>query len=418
MLECRALPEVERELARTVDLTLFARFLARRAWLVVLFAFLGAGLALGWAAVQTPVYEGVTRVKVFPTRGGDLGQTQALQAILRSYTQDIATKAMARAAAVQMGIDPEAGVALRDRAEIHGVADPDLYEVQVKAKSSDPAEAERLSQVWAEAFIAARTAASRQLDPMDRIEASLRDNATHTQYAPRRKLLVAAGALLGALLGLLLALLWEYLSHSEAAAGPGGTSREARRLGARLARHAWPIALFALLGGAAAYAFSLAQTPEYRARTRIAVEPARGSDWGSTQGIQETMRSYVADIATRRMAEKVAQTLQLDLPADMVLEWANVAPDPAFYEIHLDIRQPDQAEALRISRAWADAFIQERELANLELDQRDRTLVRVRDDSTPELWRPKKALNTLAGLVLGALVGLGVVYVLWWLGRR
>lgn len=401
-----------------MDLTLFARFLARRAWLVVLFACLGAGLALVWAAVQTPVYEGVTRVKVFPTRGGDLGQTQALQAILRSYTQDIATKEMARAAAAQMGVDAEAAVALRDRAEIHGEADPDLYEVQVKAKSTDEAEAQRLSQVWAETFIAQRTAASRQLDPMDRIVASLRDNATPTQYSPRKKLLVVSGALFGALLGALLALLWEYLSHAEGAASAGGTTREARRLGAQLARHAWPIAVFALLGAGAAYAFSAAQTPEFRARTRIAVEPARGSDWGQTQGIQETMRSYVADIATRRMAEKVAQTLQLDLPADDVLEWINVAPDPAFYEIDLDIRQPDQAEAERTSRAWADAFIQERELANLELDQRDRTLVRVRDDTSAELWRPKKSLNMLAGLVLGALVGLAVVYGLWWLGRR
>jgi capsular polysaccharide biosynthesis protein len=97
---------------------------------------------------------------------------------------------------------------------------------------------------------------------------------------------------------------------------------------------------------------------------------------------------------------------------------ATVAPDASAYEIQLDIRHPDPAVAVAISRTWAERFIQERERANLELDQSDRTLVRLRDETTQELWAPKKAVNTGAGLVLGALVGLAAVYGVWWLRRR
>jgi capsular polysaccharide biosynthesis protein len=420
-----------------VDLAVFMRFLARRAWLVVVLAALGAALGLAWGAAQPRVYEGVTRVKVFPMRSADLGQTQALQAMIRSYVLDVPTVEMAQAVAAQMGIP--LAQALRLRTTIDASADPNLYEIQVKARSRDPAEAERLSDQWARAFIAQRTAASRKLDPSDRIVATLRDNASHTLYAPRRKLLLSVGLILGALVGLGLALAAEYFSQAvvrdagaasdlagvplvadlpwpagRPPAGRGQVVREAGRTARGLARAAWPVAVLALLGAAVALAVSLLMTPEYRARTRIAVEPSRGSDWGQTQSIQETMRGYSADIATRRMAEQVSAALQLDLPADMVLGWATVAPEAGAYEIYLDVRHPDPDVARQVSETWARTFIQERELANLDLDQRDRTLVRVRDETTVELWAPKKAVNLLAGLVLGALVGLGLVYVQWW----
>lgn len=424
-----------------MDLAIFLRFAARRAWIVVLAAGLGAVAALGWAAAQPTIYEAVTPVRVFPARSTDLGQTQALKAMIRSYVLDVPTKEMARLAAAQMGIDAE--TALSWRSAIHATADPNLYEVQVKARSRDAAEAERLSDQWARAFIAQRTAASRQLDPPDRIEATLRDSASHTVYSPRRKLLLAAGLAVGALLGALLALVLEYLSRAvvrdggtaSAVAGapvlatlpwsrggqPSGRGQwwsEAGRLGAVVVRRGWPVLALALVGAAAALAFSMLQTPEYRARTRIAVEPGRSSDWGQTQTIQETLRVYSADMATRRMAGQVAEALHLDLPADVVLGWATVAPEPAAYEIQLDVRHPDPEVAAAVSLRWAEAFIQERELANLSLDQRDRTLVRLRDDPATELWAPKKATNTAAGFLLGALVGLGVVYLLWWLAGR
>ncbi len=424
-----------------MDLVAFFRLAARRAWIVVLAAGLGAAAALAWAAAQPTVYEATTPVRVFPVRTNDLGQTQALKALIQSYVLDVPTKEMARLAAVQMGIGEEEALALRSA--IHAAADPNLYEVQVKARSGDPAAAERLSDQWARAFIAQRTAASRQLDPTDRIEATLRDSASHTVYSPRRKRLAAAGLALGALVGVLLALALEYLSQAvvrdtataAALAGapvlsamPGARGRkpsrggqalrEAGRLADVVVRRGWPVLALAVLGAVAALVFSLLQTPEYRARTRIAVEPSRGSDWGQTQTIQETLRVYSADIATRRMAARVGEALQLDLPADAVLSWATVAPEPAAYEIQLDVRHPDPEVAAAVSRAWAETFIQERELANLSLDQRDRTLVRLRDDPATELWAPKKAINTAAGFVLGALVGLGVVFLLWWLAGR
>jgi uncharacterized protein involved in exopolysaccharide biosynthesis len=402
-----------------VDLGAFLRFLARRGWLVLLGAALGGALGLAWAAAQTPVYEGLTRVKVFPARPGDLGQAEALKDLLQSFTLDVPTRPLALLAAAELGVSE--AEAERIRGHVTASADPNVFEIQVKARSADPAEAERWSDAWARAFIAQRSTLNLQLDLNERIEATLRDAATHSLYAPRRGLSAAVGAALGALLGLGLALLWEYLAR---APGPAGEPERARvaRAGRGLAgttvRRGWPVLVLGLLGALTALAVSRMQSPEYRARSRIAVEPGRAADWGQTQVIQAMLSAFGADIATRRMAGVVADRQALDLPADTVLGWATVAPEPQDYEIYLDIRHPDRAVAEAVSRGWAEAFLEERNQANLALDQRDRTLVRLRDATTSELWRPRTLANVLAGLALGLLAGLGLAYLAWWWPRR
>jgi capsular polysaccharide biosynthesis protein len=181
-------------------------------------------------------------------------------------------------------------------------------------------------------------------------------------------------------------------------------------------RHGWPVAALAVLGAASALALSLLQPTVYRARTRLAVEPARGSDWGQTQAIRETMKSYSADLATLGMAERVGDRLQLDERAADVLERVSVAPDEAVYEIYVDVRDPDEEKAGAISRAWAEEFVTTQNVANQELDQADRILTRLRDRTRTEVWSPKPVTNALAGAVLGALVGLAAVVGLRLLG--
>jgi capsular polysaccharide biosynthesis protein len=57
-------------------------------------------------------------------------------------------------------------------------------------------------------------------------------------------------------------------------------------------------------------------------------------------------------------------------------------------------------------------FTEERDAANLELDQQDRVLVDVRDYATWDVFSPKKKINTAAGGILGLLLGTIIVFAL------
>jgi capsular polysaccharide biosynthesis protein len=426
-----------------MNLIAFAELLLRRGWIILLLAVLGGALGLAFAVTQPSVYEAVTRVAVRPMRPADLGQTQAIREVMNSYMQDIGTLDMAQAVGVRLSQDPRCAGYDRDPGRLQqklGVSsDLNVYEIQIKARSRDSTEAVCVSEKWAEAFVDRREKANLQLDPLDRILTQQRDDTAVSRAWPQRRLIVLAAAALGLLLGFAFVLLREYLeravirsaSAAEQLAGvpvlatvpaaPGdrhrggalGESwREARVAAGRWLRLGWPLVVLAVLGAAAAYGLSVARPEIWRARTRIAVEPARGSDWGQTQAIREIMKGYSEDLKTRRMAEQVNEQLQLDTSPEALLAQLSVAPKEDVYEIVVDVLGPDREQAKAISRAWATLFVEARVRANLELDQRDRILTRLRDQTVADLWAPKRLPNTLAGAVLGALVGLALVF-LW-----
>jgi len=81
----------------------------------------------------------------------------------------------------------------------------------------------------------------------------------------------------------------------------------------------------------------------------------------------------------------------------------------AVFEVHLDVLDADQATAMAISRAWAERFVERRNQANLDLDQQDRVLVRLRDRTLPDRYAPRTLASASAGMVIGALVGAVIV---------
>ncbi len=403
-------------------------------WPVAL-AFLLAGLALAWGELGPPRYEAVTRVAVSPVRPADLGQTQAIREVMNSYMQDIPTIDMAVAAAERLASDPRCRVYDRDPGRLLGrlrvSSDLNVYEIQVKARSTNAEEALCISEKWSAAFVERREAANLQLDPLDRIVTATRDQTAVHRIWPRRRLLTLGGGLAGAFLGTALALLvtfaatgvvrrasdvtdcgWRLLgllpqeqSRPELAR-PSGSPRTTwlPNVG-RWLRAGSPLLWLVLLGGGTGYALSAMQPTIWRARTRIAVEPARGSDWGQTQAIREIMKGYSEDIRTRRMAERVNALAEADEQVDQLLERLNVAPKEGVYEIVVDVRHPDRETAQQLSRIWATAFVEDRTRANLALDQRDRILTRLRDQTTVSRWTAGPLTNAATGAVIGLVVG-------------
>lgn len=420
-----------------MDLDAFARMILRRGWLAVVFA--GVGIAVGLVAgqLQSPLFEATTRLALSPARPADLGQNQAVREIMPSFIEDLKTRDMADAAALQLG---DAFLAEHDLTadDLHGMIrigdDANVFEIHVKARHPNGAIATQVSEKWAIAFVDRRTKANQQLDLRERIHAALRDRTELVQAAPRRKLLAAAGLVLGGLLGAGAILIWEFLSRSvvltladaERVSGgvalgavPARSGRRGLSLAAVVAdaRRAlriglgqlWPVGLLAAVGLGTGLALSAVQPTVWRARTKIAVEPALGTDWGRTQAIPEFMKNLAEDLRTWQMAEAINAELGLDLPPQRLLDKVTVAPKESVFEVHLDVLDPDQATALAISRAWAERFVERRNQANLDLDQQDRVLVRLRDRTLPDRYAPRTLASTSAGLIIGALVGAVIV---------
>jgi capsular polysaccharide biosynthesis protein len=415
----------------------------RRGWIPAALALLMALLGLFFAMTRSPGYEGSTRVRLDLSRPADYGQTQAAKELLASAVEDIKTHSMADATAARLGPDffdaqgipPDYLHTMLYSGDLRVGADRDVFELDIKARHPDPAVAEAVSRQWAETFVDRREKANLERQRDDRVAAVIRDDTSHTQYAPRKKLLVGVAGLLGLLFGGLIVLLLEYFESAvvrnardaerltglpiiaalpPTAAdrrGPGATRRGLADLaasGLRLLIFGWPILVLALLGAGTAFAVSSAQPTLYRARARIALEPANLSNWGNAQAIRETMRGYKEDIKTFRMARLVDEKLQLDIPPAELLDGKrlNVAEDVGIFEIRLDVFDRDAEQAKRISRAWADAFIEAHRIDDLQRDQRDRILASLRDeviDAPP--WSPRRGVNTLAGAIIGALVG-------------
>ena len=186
---------------------------------------------------------------------------------------------------------------------------------------------------------------------------------------------------------------------------------------ARLARkRGWIVIAVALLAALSAFGFSKIQTPIYRSWIKLSVEPARASDYGQTLAIKNVLRNYTEQLKTRKMAQRVIDMLQLDITQQTFLSVIAVDSDEANYTIQIEARNRDGGAAQQIVQTMAQLFVDERQVRNIEVDQRDRILTSIIDSASPyEVFSPKTSVNVLAGGVLGVLLGALFVFALEWL---
>jgi capsular polysaccharide biosynthesis protein len=183
-----------------------------------------------------------------------------------------------------------------------------------------------------------------------------------------------------------------------------------------LRRRGWIILLVAALTAAAALGISKLQAPIYRSRVQLSVLPARTSDWGSSQSTKDLLNNFVINIKTHKTANRVIDVAQLDMSSYDLLEKMEVSAEISNYTIDIVVKDPDPAVAMQIAQTTAELFASDREAWNQRQDKTDRIDVVVVDDArdAPQ-WRPNLLMNGVAGLILGALIGLVIVYVLEWL---
>lgn len=181
-----------------------------------------------------------------------------------------------------------------------------------------------------------------------------------------------------------------------------------------LLRRGWILVLLAVLTAASAFVFSRLQTPVYQSTVSVLIAPAR-SDLGLTQSAKTLLDSYVAYINTDRIAQRVIDELQLDTVPQALRGDVRIASDLQSFLVRIEVENENGDLANDIARAWAVQLVQWRNDENQKQRREDRVEALILDEPVYSLDRPRTSINTLAGAILGALIGGLVIFVLEWL---
>ncbi len=181
-------------------------------------------------------------------------------------------------------------------------------------------------------------------------------------------------------------------------------------------KRGWIIVLLALVAGLSAIVFSRLQTPIYSSSVTLSAVPTRPSDYGQTLAIKNLLRLYVQQLQSPFITQQVIDKLQLDVTPQKFISHVNLSADEADLIIKIEARHPLPANAAKIAQTLAETFVSFHNQENLQIDQRDRVLVALLNNATsPELFSPKTSINAIAGTILGALIGVLIVFALEYL---
>ncbi len=181
-----------------------------------------------------------------------------------------------------------------------------------------------------------------------------------------------------------------------------------------LRQRGWLIIVLALLTAGSAYGFSTMQTPVYESNLRLLVSPSR-TDFGQAQAAKILMRGYTQWMNSGYRSQAVINILQLDMTPQELLGDISIASDDSSFIITLQVENTDPDLANDIARTWGNLLIQWQEENNAQLQKEDRIGIEFVDDPQAGLDRPRKTINTIAGGVFGALVGLIIIFLLEWI---
>lgn len=181
-----------------------------------------------------------------------------------------------------------------------------------------------------------------------------------------------------------------------------------------LRQRGWVIIVVAFLTAGATFGFSKVQTEVYESTLRMLVRPSR-TDFGQSQAAKELLFSYVAWLNSRYRAQDVINTLQLDMTAGELLGDVKVAAENNSFVIQVAVENSDPDLANDIARTWGERLMQWQTAENDKNRQEDRITIEFIDDPQATLDRPKWKINTVAGAVFGALLGVIVVFILEWI---
>ncbi len=180
-------------------------------------------------------------------------------------------------------------------------------------------------------------------------------------------------------------------------------------------RFGWILIVAVILAGSLSYGVSLLQEEMYRATIHVSTVPAR-PDWGLGNTAKELMRNFVRNLRTFEVAEEVIARAQLDMHPSDFLRLTNIASEPSTFTIEIEARSRDKIVSEIMALTLADYFVDERTAYYAQQDKRDRIEVKIVSRVIEGArYQPQPLINTMAGAVLGFLLGVGLILLIVWI---
>jgi capsular polysaccharide biosynthesis protein len=176
----------------------------------------------------------------------------------------------------------------------------------------------------------------------------------------------------------------------------------------------WIIVLVTLLTTATAAGFSLIQTPVYKSTIRLSIWPAR-IDNGTQLAAKALLRAFAVYVDSNTFAERVKNDLQLDVEAQALNDKVTIESIDEDFLIQIDVLDTDPITANRIAQQWAERVVEWRDQENQLQRKEDRVEARIVQEPVWGKFRPQTTLNTVAGGILGLMLGGLIVFVLEWI---
>ena len=176
----------------------------------------------------------------------------------------------------------------------------------------------------------------------------------------------------------------------------------------------WIILLVTLLTAGAAYGFSAIQTPVYKSTIQLSVWPAR-IDNGAQLAAKSLLRAFAVYVDSDTFAQRVINQLQLEMEAKALNEAVTIESKDEDFLIQIDVLHTDGEQANRIAKTWAEKVVEWRNQENQEQRKEDRVEAAIVQEPSYGKFRPQTTLNTVAGGILGLMLGGLIVFVLEWI---
>jgi capsular polysaccharide biosynthesis protein len=178
-----------------------------------------------------------------------------------------------------------------------------------------------------------------------------------------------------------------------------------------LRKRGWIILLLGVLTAAAAFGFSQLQTVEYKSSISVFVRPER-IDNGTLLATKAILRGFVAYVDSKNFAQRVINAIGLDMLPETLIDRVTIASKDEDYLIQIDVLDTDPAQSERIALEWANQFVQWRDQDNQQQLKQDRVDANIVQNPTTGKFRPQTTLNTVAGGVIGLMLGVLIVFFL------
>ncbi len=181
-----------------------------------------------------------------------------------------------------------------------------------------------------------------------------------------------------------------------------------------LVRRGWIMVLLAVIAAGSAYFLTSRQVPQWKASQVVLIQPAR-TDNGLTLAVIQLMNSYQVYLNSSEQAQKVIDTLRLDMLPDDLKSKAEFAVNRDTLTIQIDVTLPDQQIAANIARTWGELLVQYRVQQNQTVQQSDRVTALLPDKASIAPAGTRPAIAAAAGALLGLILGGVLVFVLEYL---